>query len=215
MSVTTLWHTRNKTQVIPLLQTHSSDLTNSPLTRTLWFSQKCCKEFMSSGMWHYVVWRLVTNISGDHGASIFKSCYATHYSPSKCQEPLTQLHYIIAQRPVPQKIPSSLTDRPGTILIQMSPCLVLSYSYNSTDINNTATKQFGSHSNTSQLCFWCAHIEFWLGQWMFFLYSPVISRTPCHGLTLGISAYLCILSKSCFTNHHTLCYKNTSYWHCC
>ena len=210
MSVTTLWNTRNKTQVIQLLQTHSSDLTNSLLTRTLWnmwFSQKCCTEFVSSGMWHHVVQRLVTNISQDHGASIFKRCYATHYNPSKCQEPLILLHYIISQRPVPQKLPSSLTDRPGTTLIQMSPCLVLSYSYKSNDINNSATKQFGSRSNTSHLCFGCVHTKFWLGQWIFFVYSPVISCIPCHGLPLGLSAYSCILSKSCFTNHHTLCKK--------
>lgn len=58
-----------------------------------------------------------------------------------------------------------ITDsQPGTILIQMSPCLVLSYySYNSTDTNYSATKQFGTRSNTSHLYFGCAHIEFWVG----------------------------------------------------
>lgn len=51
----------------------------------------------------------------------------------------------------------------GTILIQISPCLVLSYSYNSNDTNYSATKQFGTRSNTSHLYFRCAHIELWLG----------------------------------------------------
>ena len=71
-------------------------------------------------MWHCVVRWLVTNISEDHGASIFKSCYAAHHNPSQCQEPLTQLQYITAQRSVPLNIPSSLTDSQAQLLVQFN-----------------------------------------------------------------------------------------------
>ena len=164
-TVTTLWHTRNKTEVIPLLQTHSSDLINGPLTRLLW---DVILTAVLLGI--HVFWDVTLRCSVT-GYWHFTGSWCLHLQELLCCTPQSfkmsgTSHLITLHHSLETCAPKNtfITDsQSGTILIQMSSCLVLSYLYSSTDTNYSATKQFGTRNNTSHLYFGSAHIEFWLG----------------------------------------------------